>query len=169
MNVIALRLENRWQRPRRLTATYYAEWVLGTTARDPAVHHSRVRVRGPGALLARNPYNRRSSPERVAFCAGQSAAPRLTADRTEFLGRMGDLRKPAALGRIGLEGTVQAGLDPCAAVQLHVELAPGEAKESATSCWAGGDREDGLRLARQVGQDPRKRQGGVGVGAGRLG
>jgi len=42
---------------------------------------------------------------------------------------MGNLRNPAALGRIGLASAVNAGLDPCAAIQLHVDLAPGAAEE----------------------------------------
>ena len=39
----------------------------------------------------------------------------LTADRTEFLGRKGNLQRPAALDRIGLASVVEPGLDPCAA------------------------------------------------------
>ena len=34
-------------------------------------------------------------------------------------------QEAAALGRIGLASAVNAGLDPCAAIQLHVDLAPG--------------------------------------------
>ena len=30
VKIVRLRLENTWQSPRRITATYYAEWVLGT-------------------------------------------------------------------------------------------------------------------------------------------
>ncbi len=31
VKVVRLRLENTWSRVRRITATYYAEWVLGVT------------------------------------------------------------------------------------------------------------------------------------------
>jgi cyclic beta-1,2-glucan synthetase len=72
----------------------------------------------------------------------------VTADRTEFIGRMGEPRCPAALTRVGLAGAVGAGLDPCAAIQLHVELEPGQAKEIYFLLGQGADRDEALRLAR---------------------
>ncbi len=65
---------------------------------------------------------------------------------------MGDPRRPAALARVGLEGTVRAGLDPCAAIQLHVELEPGQAKEIYFLLGQGADRDEALSLARRLGQ-----------------
>jgi cellobiose phosphorylase len=53
-------------------------------------------------------------------------AKSVTADRTEFLGRNGTLAEPAALGRVGLGGSFGAANDPCAAIQTHVEIGPGE-------------------------------------------
>jgi cyclic beta-1,2-glucan synthetase len=148
VKVIALRLENLWRRSRRLTATYYVPWVLGTSPEDTAPfivseYESKIH-----ALLAHNPY----SPEfggRYAFLAASQSPHGVTADRTEFLGRMGDERKPAALTRVGLEGTVRPGLDPCAAIQLHVELESGQAKEVFFLLGQGADREAALSLARQ--------------------
>ena len=52
-----------------------------------------------------------------------------TCDRKEFIGRNRSLETPAALRRTGLAGRDGAGLDPCAAMQTTIELAPNEARE----------------------------------------
>jgi cyclic beta-1,2-glucan synthetase len=151
VKVIVLRLENGWQRSRRLTATYYVPWALGTSREATAptiVSEYEPEVR---ALLAHNPYSAEFAGG-YAFLAASQPPHGVTADRTEFLGRMADPSRPAALGRVGLEGTVRAGLDPCAAIQLHVELEAGQAKEIYFLLGQGADREEAMRLARQLGQ-----------------
>ncbi|MGE0521231.1 MAG: hypothetical protein AB7P78_19795, partial [Candidatus Binatia bacterium] len=127
LKIVELELTNRSERPRRLTVTYYAEWVLGTqrSATQPYV----IPAFDPESetLTARNPWNEEFGSA-VAFMA---AGPRLhgfTADRTEFLGRCGDRARPAALVRIGLASAVRPGGDPCAALQVHVDLGPGETR-----------------------------------------
>jgi cyclic beta-1,2-glucan synthetase len=148
VKVVHLRLENAWERNRRITATFYTEWVLGTT-RDVTQQYIVPEFDSESrALLARNPYNEEFG-QRVAFVAASKDPHGLTADRTEFLGRGGSLRHPAALDRIGLAGSVAPGLDPCAAMQLHIELAPGEAKEVFFLLGQGADREETLRLVGQ--------------------
>jgi cyclic beta-1,2-glucan synthetase len=52
-----------------------------------------------------------------------------TCDRKEFLGRNGAHDRPAALRRTTLAGRDGAGLDPCAALQTTIELAPQQARE----------------------------------------
>ena len=84
--------------------------------------------------------------ERVAFLAANKKLHGLTADRTEFLGRMGSMQAPAALGRIGLGSAVHAGQDPCAAIQLHVDLAPGQVEEVYFLLGQGSNREESLAL-----------------------
>ena len=124
LKVIHLRLHNTGQRNRRITATYYAEWVLGTD-RDAVQQYVVSEFDAiSNALLARNPYGTDFAGQ-VAFLAASREPHGLTADRTEFIGRGGDLGRPAALDRVGLTGTVRAGLDPCAAIQVLVWLAPG--------------------------------------------
>jgi cyclic beta-1,2-glucan synthetase len=145
IKIIRLRLKNMWVRPRRITVTSYAEWVLGTDREtnqayvvpefDPIRH----------ALLAGNCYNAEFR-ERTAFLAASKKPHGLTTDRCEFIGRLGSLKAPAALGRIGLASTVRAGLDPCAAIQLHVDLAPGQTEEVFFLLGEGSTREESLAL-----------------------
>ena len=145
VKVLQLRLENMWAQPRRITATFYAEWVLGVT-RDSAQQYVVSEYDSEHqALLARNSYNAEFG-ERVAFVAASQRLHGLTADRTEFLGRAGNVRKPAALDRIGLASVVEPGLDPCAALQLHIDLQPGEVQEVFFLIGEGANREDALRL-----------------------
>jgi cellobiose phosphorylase len=72
---------------------------------------------GSGALFARNPYNMEFA-DRVAFLDVDETTRSLSGDRTEFLGRNGTMRSPAALTRARLSGRVGAALDPCAAIQV---------------------------------------------------
>ena len=99
-------------------------------------------------MLAANRYNSEFG-ERVAFLAANKQPHSVTTDRTEFLGRMGSMRSPAALQRIGLASAVNAGLDPCAVIQVHVNLAPGEAEEVFFLLGEGADREESLDLISQ--------------------
>ncbi len=149
VKIAALRLQNLWERPRRVTVTYYAEWVLGTTRATHQAHIMPEFVPDQNALLATNPFNTEFAL-RVAFLAASKKLHGVTADRTEFLGRMGSLRNPAALGRIGLASKVNAGLDPCAAIQLHVDLAPGAIEEVFFLIGEGANRADSLALIQQV-------------------
>ncbi|HBY93906.1 MAG TPA: hypothetical protein DEP84_08025, partial [Chloroflexi bacterium] len=145
VKVVQLRLENTWGRGRRVTATYYVPWVLGTF-RDRAQQYIQPAYEAEHwALLARNPYNVEFG-ERVAFLATSKEPHGLTTDRAEFLGRTGVLGQPAALERVGLAGTVRPGLDPCAAMQLHLDLQPGEAQEIYFLLGEGADQDEALRL-----------------------
>lgn len=149
---IKLRLENTWNRPRRVTVTYYAEWVLSVSRSASQPYILPEYDHNSGALLAGNPYNAEFG-EHVAFLAANKAPHGLTADRNEFLGRMGDFSHPAALSRIGLASTVQAGLDPCAAIQLHIDLPEGGSEEVFFLLGEGTNREHALQLIRSY-QDP---------------
>ncbi len=128
IKMIAVRLWNPSRRPRRLTATYYAEWVLGSV-RDQAPLNVRTQIDDEtGALLASNPFAA-DFAEQVAFVDVNIRPRTLTGDRTEFLGRNGSIEAPAVLGHEGLSGRVGPGLDPCAAVQATIDLPPGEERE----------------------------------------
>ena len=126
VKVSRLRLTNRGTTPRRLSVTYYVEWVLGTH-RDTTGLHVVCELTPGGELVARNPADTLLAPT-VGVAAISPRPDSVTADRVEFLGRSGDPARPAALGRQSLSGSVN-GVDPCAALQTRVELAAGQTVE----------------------------------------
>ncbi|HWQ84047.1 MAG TPA: protein ndvB, partial [Anaerolineales bacterium] len=154
LKIIQLQLENTWDRPRRITATYYIEWVLGVNRESTQQYLIPEFSSDPQALLVRNPYNTEFSGW-VAFVSASNPLHGLTADRTEFLGRLGSLNEPAALQRIGLAGTVEAGLDTCAALQLHVDIQPGETEQIYFVLGQAEDQDTAITLVRQF-QDARQ-------------
>ncbi len=128
VKVIHVRLENHWMRIRRITATCYLPWVLGTTPEATRQMLIPAFDAGRRLLTVANPYHPELS-ERVAFLAASEPIHGVTTDRIEFVGVSGDLAQPAGLLRIGLSGTVTATSDPCAVLQIHINLAPGESRE----------------------------------------
>ena len=143
-----LRLANRSQRVRRLSATGYVEWVLGDARTRTAMHVATELDAETGALLARNAYNT-AFAGRVAFFAVDDAAPSVCGDREEFLGRDGALRDPSAMAEPELSGTVGAGLDPCAALRARVDLAAGEVHTLVFLLGAAGNEDAARDLVRR--------------------
>ena len=145
VKLIHLRVANRLDRPRRLTSTFYAEWLLGAL---PSRARERVHCAydaDTGAILARSDWN----PDfagRVAFLGASQRPHAFTTSRREFLGRGGDAADPAGLRRWGLTGAIVAGLDPCAAHQVHVDLAPGERREILFVLGEGADEAEAKAL-----------------------
>ncbi len=132
-----LKVRNTSGRPRRLSATGYVEWVLGDLRPRSAMHvNTEVDPYG-GALYARVPYNTEFAG-RVAFFDVDDVDRTFTCDRTEFIGRNGSLEDPAAMARTHLSGKVGSGLDPCAAIQVGFELAPGQEREITFRLGLGG-------------------------------
>lgn len=125
---IVVKIKNITGRKRRVSVTGYTEWVLGDIRSKTAMHIITELDHQSNAILARNPYNT-EFPGRVAFFNTNATTRTVTCNRTEFLGRNGTLQDPAVLKRQYLSGKGGAGLDPCAALQVPLELADGEEKE----------------------------------------
>ena len=128
VRISRLRVTNRGPAARKISATFYAEWVLGVDRSTEARYVVTEIDEAAGAVFARNPYNADFAP-RVAFAQASGERRQLTADRREFLGRNGHVGDPAALRRPAFSGRSGAGLDPCAAILSAFEIAPGETKE----------------------------------------
>jgi len=143
-----LKVRNESGRSRRLSATGYAEWVLGDLRPKTTMHVITEMDAVSGALFARNPYNT-EFPDRTAFFDVDEATRTVSGDRTEFLGRNGTLASPAAMTRLRLSGRVGAALDPCAAVQVSFELAAGQEREIVFRLGVGRDAEDAGNLVRR--------------------
>jgi cyclic beta-1,2-glucan synthetase len=131
-----LRLANRGPKPRKLAVYAVVEWVLGpsreaTRTQVCTSYSSERRV-----LLAGNPFA--SSAEARAFLTTDQPVSSWSGDREEVFGQGGTRARPALLGRAELSGKTGVGLDPCGALQLVIELAPGESREL---CFALGQAE----------------------------
>jgi len=145
VKIARLSLRNTSRRTRRVSVTYYAEWVLGTAHEDAAQYVVPEFVSSGSALLAHNPYNLEFGGH-VAFLAATRELHGLTTDREEFLGSLGGYRNPDALGRVGLTASARPGSDPCTAMQVLLWLAPGETKEVSFLLGQGTDRQNALDL-----------------------
>ncbi|VWX61586.1 Cyclic beta-(1,2)-glucan synthase NdvB [Burkholderiales bacterium 8X] len=147
-----LRLRNGSNKTRRLSVTLYVEWVLGTSRSASAPFVVTGVDPATGALLARRPWGT-AFPGRVAFADLGGRQTAWTADRTEFLGRHGSARAPAALLKsVTLSGATGAGLDPCAVLQCSLTLAPGESVDLRAMLGQGSSDDEASRLVERYRQ-----------------
>ncbi len=129
-----LRLNNDSSRRRRLSVTYYVELTLGEHRETSQMHVMTHWDDEARVLLAWNRYHPEYG-ERVAFVAMNPPADSYGGDRTSFIGRNRSTANPAAMEQIRLSRRTGAGLDPCAALRVTLELAPGERGE--VTCMLG--------------------------------
>ncbi|MFC5652930.1 GH36-type glycosyl hydrolase domain-containing protein [Paenibacillus solisilvae] len=168
VKIIQLKLKNTTADTRRLSVTYYAEWVLGVHREGNAPYIVTEWDESSGILLAHNTYQenfRDATAFLTVYAASQdasaSAAPDAgmtkeqrtwTGDRLEFLGRGGSYEKPAALSRIHLSGAVGPAYDACGAVQSALVIEPGEEQTVYILLGCEDSRESASQLAGKYGQ-----------------
>ena len=115
---------------RRLSVFGYVEWCLGPPRdRRAPLRRDRASMPRPARFSRRNAYNTEFA-DRVAFFRATEPPQSFTCDRDgvhrpqPHAGRAG-----GALPRRSSAGRAGAGLDPCAALQIVVEIAPGESRQ----------------------------------------
>ncbi|MFG5383624.1 GH36-type glycosyl hydrolase domain-containing protein [Yoonia sp. R2-816] len=128
VKLVRLRVTNRSGLHRRISATYYAEWLLGalgSVARPHVTSHYDDFLK---AIIARNKWNPEFG-DGVAFLTASAEPHSVTGDRHDFLGRDGSVHDPDGLRRWDLGGRFTSGGGTCAAYQVHLDIAADETVE----------------------------------------
>ncbi|MDR3288625.1 MAG: glycosyl transferase family 36 [Peptococcaceae bacterium] len=144
VKIVRLQLSDLTGKKRKLAATYYAEIVLGASRELTAPYLVSEYDEANACLLARNLYREEFAGKIVFLKAAGGEALSYTGDRTEFLGRYGDVKRPDGLRRPSLSGNTGAGYDPCLAVQTSFVL---EAHASRTLFFFFGEASGKEELA----------------------
>ncbi|NHZ90021.1 glycosyl transferase [Massilia sp. CCM 8733] len=149
LKIVRIRLRNTDARSRTISLFSYQQLVLGSTAADSGRHI--CTTWDAGVLLATN---RMAGPfaDGVTFAAliaPPASASFHSADRAAFIGTQGTSARPAALGEARLDGRTGPGLDPCAAFQARLTIAPGEEVEFAVLLGETTCADDAQALVRR--------------------
>lgn len=125
VKISLIELRNEEAHERKITLTYYVTPVLGVGTEGSSLHI--VSSQSPnGALILENGYSSDFS-RLVCFMDSSESEKSVTGDRREFFGKQ-NISEPEALKRLFLSGSLGAGYDPCAAMQVNLTLAPYETK-----------------------------------------
>lgn len=123
-----LRLYNSSPQSRSLSLFAYSEIVLGSHKEETEMHIITDWDPESQALFAYNHYHPDFSNS-LAFACASPMPTSFTGNRTEFLGRNNQTSNPESLKRKTLSGSTGVAIDPCFALQVSVQIEPGEMKE----------------------------------------
>jgi cellobiose phosphorylase len=141
-----VKFKNTTEIERTISVTYYVRPVLGVSDRYTAPYIATRLHKEKGLLLVTNTFST-DYPGRIAFVDVSERDRSFTGDRWEFIGTNGSMEEPQAMKANVLSETLGAGLDPCAAMQVKLHLAPGEEKEIVFLLGEGKDMDEVLRLS----------------------
>ncbi|MFS0840351.1 GH36-type glycosyl hydrolase domain-containing protein [Paenibacillus sp. 1P03SA] len=153
VKIIEVKLRNTTSHSKSLSATYYAEWVLGVQREGNASFVLTGWDDEAVSLIARNAYqeNFRNATAFLTVHAGGSHVS-WTGDRLEFIGRNRTIEDPAAMSRLDLSGVTGPVYDGCGAVRTKFELEPGAERTVYILLGCGDSRAEAVRLARKYGE-----------------
>ena len=146
-----LTLTNTGQSVRTLSLFSYNEWALGPPRSGDHLHVVTEIDESSRAILARNAYNQEFG-RHVAFSSAGDALVSFTGSRRSFLGRNGDVSRPAAVHEAALSGHVGAALDPCAGLHVRCVLQPGERRQLLFLLGQGTDADHARALIARHGR-----------------
>ncbi|MDA8441057.1 MAG: glycosyl transferase family 36, partial [Peptococcaceae bacterium] len=129
VKVVSLEVRNIGNVQRSLQATYYAEPVMGVAREQTAPYLVTEFDPVSGAMLCTNTYQEEFAGRYIFLAGFGGRVVAYTGDRTDFIGRNGNLAEPQGLCQRQLSNAEGAGFDPCLALQLAFTLEPGEAKQ----------------------------------------
>jgi len=140
-----LRITNASSKWRRLSLTWYLELTLGENRETSQMHIITTWDEEAQTLFAQNRYHPEYG-ERVTFMAVTPKANSFSGDRSAFIGRNRSLADPLAMELVRLSQRTGAGLDPCAALRVVIELSSGQQQDLI--CIMG--QADSLQEARRL-------------------
>ncbi|MGO4500182.1 glucoamylase family protein [Paenibacillus sp. 2RAB27] len=143
VKVIKLRLQNTTSEQRKISVTYYAEWVLGVHREGNASFIVSEWDSENKVLTARNTYQE-NFRDATAFltihpqmeasaewekgnhqeAASTNMDMTWTSDRLEFIGRNGSIDHPAVMNQLHLSGTTGPTYEGCGAIQTKFVIKP---------------------------------------------
>ena len=146
VKITRLRITNESDQTRRLSLFTYQQWVLGG---DAAATKHQVQAwcdHAAGAVFASNQHRADCSGAIAFSCAvpfTSAGGVACSADRGAFIGRYGSVSSPRALRQDELLlGTQDRVTDPCAALQLCIELEPGQTFDGVFLLGEAGSQSD---------------------------
>lgn len=138
-------LNNNSGKKKKLSLYYYVNPVLGVHEKDTFQYIRAKKDKDTGILTVENPFNMEFAG-RVAFIESSLPKNYHTFDHMEFVGTGGSLRNPVCMNNEKLSCSEETGFAPCAAMQINVELEPGEKREVAFLLGQCRDMDEVKRL-----------------------
>ena len=146
VKIYSIKLKNISGKKRKISATLYIRPVLGVHEDITSPFIVTSSHKETGVMLIKNSYTDEFYG-RYAFLDSSILDRSITGDRLEFIGLGGDSKNPQGITKGGLSGRIGAGLDPCAAMKVLVELDDGEEKEFVFTLGQGKSEEDAVNIA----------------------
>ncbi len=145
IKISMVKLKNNSPLKRKLALTYYLKPVLGVSDQSTQQYICTDIDEESGTFLIKNSYNT-DFPARIAFMDASENIKDYTGNREAFLGSKGDLYTPEGLKKERLSNEIGAGLDPCGAIQIIVEMQEQEEKEMVFLFGQSKDKQEMVSL-----------------------